>query len=73
MPIDQIAPEALQLPAEDRALLASALWESLGDPNLLSEESDEVAIALAIARDAELESGQVASMSHQELMRCLRQ
>ena len=32
MSIDQIAAEALRLPAKDRALLAESLWESLSAP-----------------------------------------
>jgi hypothetical protein len=56
MSIDQIAPEALRLPAKERALLAASLWESVEDPYLLAADlNDEDAVALAMARDAELE------------------
>jgi putative addiction module component (TIGR02574 family) len=73
MSIDQIAPEALRLPVSERALLAASLWESIEDPYLLAaDRSDEEAIALALARDEELESGAVAPLSHDELMRRLR-
>lgn len=73
MSIDQIAPEALKLPARDRALLAASLWESIEDPfELAVGLNDEEAIALAEARDRELDSGAVASVSHEELMRRLR-
>lgn len=73
MSIDQIAPEALRLPARERALLAASLWESVEDPYALApERSDEDALALALARDAELESGAVAPISHGELMARLR-
>lgn len=36
------------------------------------DQSDEVALALALARDAELESGTVTALSHGELMTRLR-
>jgi len=73
MGIDQIAPEALRLPLKERALLAASLWESIEDPYVrMAEHSDEEAIALAVARDQELESGTVEPLSHSELMRRLR-
>lgn len=72
MSIDQLAPEALRLPERERALLAASLWESIEDPYLLAtDHSDEKAIALACARDEELESGAVVPLSHDELMRRL--
>ncbi len=73
MTVDQIAPEALQLPMKERVLLAASLWESIEDPySLAAGRSDEDAIALALARDAELESGAVAPLSHNDLMKRLR-
>ncbi len=73
MSIDQIAPDALPLPARERALLAASLWESVEDPYALAaDRSDEDALALALARDAELESGAVAPISHSDLMSRLR-
>lgn len=73
MSIDQIAPEALRLPARERALLAASLWESVEDPYVLAADlSDEDALALALARDAELESGAVAPIAHSDLMSRLR-
>ncbi|RYD37966.1 MAG: hypothetical protein EOP87_02490 [Verrucomicrobiaceae bacterium] len=73
MGIDQIAPEALRLPARDRALLAASLWESIGDPFMLADDgSEEEAVALAISRDLELQSGTVAPLTHAELMKRLR-
>jgi putative addiction module component (TIGR02574 family) len=74
MSIDQIAPEALRLPARERALLAASLWESIEDPfELAVGLADEEAISLAEARDRELDSGAVAPISHEELMRRVRQ
>lgn len=73
MSLDEIAPAALRLPAKERALLAASLWESIEDPYALTiDQSDEDAIALALARDAELESGKVTPLSHSELMTRLR-
>ena len=74
MSIDQIAPEALKLPTRERALLAASLWESIEDPFELSFDlDDEASLNLAEKRDHEIESGQVAAVSHQDLMRRLRQ
>ncbi len=73
MSIDQIAPEVLRLPARERALLAASLWESVEDPYALAaDRNDEDALTLALARDAELESGAIAPISHSELMSRLR-
>jgi len=73
MSIDQIAPEALRLPVRERALLAASLWESIDDPfDLAVERSDAEALALAGKRDQEIEAGEVAPLSHGELMRRLR-
>jgi len=73
MTVDSIAPEALKLPLIDRIQLAASLWESIEDPYTLSAEmTDEDAIALALTRDAEVESGEVSALSHAELMARLR-
>jgi len=73
MTIDQIAPEALKLSLPERALLAASLWESIEDPFLIhGGKTDEEALALAIERDAEMESGAVTGISHAELMERLR-
>ena len=73
MTIDRIAPEALKLPLEDRVQLAASLWESIGDPYSLSaDQDDEDAIVLALARDAEIESGEASPLSHSDLMERLR-
>ncbi len=74
MSVDQIAAEALRLSVKDRALLASSLWESLGDPySLASDIGDDEAIQLSILRDGDMEAGTVASLSHSQLMERLRQ
>lgn len=74
MSIDQIAPEALKLPARERALLAASLWESIEDPfELPIDYDDEAALRLAEQRDQEIESGSVKAISHQDMMQRLRQ
>ena len=73
MTIDTIAPEALKLSLEDRVQLAASLWDSIEDPySLAADRSDEDAIVLALARDAEIESGQATPISHPDLMARLR-
>ena len=71
MSIDKIAAEALRLPPNERALLAESLWESLEDP-YQAEMDDGAAIALAVERDRQLESGEVQPLSHADLMARLR-
>ena len=73
MSIDQIAAEALRLPPKERAMLAESLWESLVDPFKVPAESDDSeALALALERDRQLETGEVKALSHEELMSRLR-
>jgi len=72
--IDQIASEALKLPARDRALLAESLWASLSDPNMIeNKQDDSEAVKLAVERDQEMETGDVEPVSHDQLMSRLRQ
>jgi len=74
MNLNQIASEALQLSSYDRATLAETIWESLEDPYVLpSALSDKEAIALAKRRDEEIERGDVIPLSHNELMKRLRE
>ena len=55
-------------------MLAASLWESVGYPFEFSVDlDDEAALKLAEARDQEIESGQVTAISHEKLMRRLRQ
>jgi putative addiction module component (TIGR02574 family) len=73
MSIDEIAPEALKLPARERAMLAASLWESIEDPfEFAVDLDDEAALKLAEERDQEIESGQVTPISHEQLMQRLR-
>jgi hypothetical protein len=69
MCIGQIAPEGLRLPSRERALLAASPWESVEDPHeLAADRSDENAQTLALARDAQVESGAAAPIFHSDLM-----
>ena len=55
MSFDQIAPEALNLPTKERAMLAASLWESIEDPFQFSVDlDDETALRLAEERDQEI-------------------
>lgn len=73
MTMEQLAPEVLKLPIRDRAALAASLWESIEDPYCQTGEmDDEAAFTLAEQRDAEIESGAVVALSHEELMTRLR-
>ena len=73
MSIDQIEAEALRLPPEQRGLLAVSLLESLENLYESPEEMDEsAAIHLALERDRQIESGEVATISHDEMMSRLR-
>lgn len=73
MSLDEIASEALRLPPKQRALLAESLWESLADPNESPADLDEdKALALAMERDRQVESGQAEPVSHSEMMSRLR-
>ena len=73
MSLDQIAPAALSLPLRERAMLATSLWEILDDPFAAADIDESEALALAIERDRQIESGEVVPLSHDELMRRLRQ
>lgn len=73
MTIETIAPEALKLPIRERAMLAASLWESIEDPyELAVERNEEDALALALERDADIESGAVKAVSHADMMQRLR-
>ena len=52
---------------------APSLWESIEEPYIAAVDlTAEDAVSLALARDAELESGTVSPLSHVELMSRLR-
>jgi len=69
MSSEEILAKASLLPPEKRALLAESVWESLEDPfKAPAQMNEEAALALALQRDHELESGQVKPVSHEDLM-----
>jgi putative addiction module component (TIGR02574 family) len=70
--VSKIADSALHLPLEQRAQLAEQLWESLGDPYLTDQRSDDQALTEAKRRDAEIESGLVKPLSHDDVMKAAR-
>lgn len=72
MTLDQLVTEAMRLPANERAILAESLWESLGDP-FAGEGGEEESDRLAQEREREIESGRITAITHDEMMPRLRQ
>lgn len=66
MSFSEVQQEALALSEKERASLAAALLDTLPAPS--TEVSDEE----ALQRDADLESGRVAEVSHDEFVRRVR-
>ena len=66
MKLAEIEQEALALPERERAALAAKLLDTLPPPgtNVTDEEVEE--------RERELDSGQVAAISHEEFVRRVR-
>lgn len=65
--------ELLKLPQDQRVAVAQALWESIDDsakePRI---EDEEEFMEELMRRDAEMESGEVVPMTHEELMTAVR-
>lgn len=69
MSLEQLTTEAMKLGFKERASLAEAIWDSLGESHaFLSDISDEKAVSLALQREAEIDEGKVSALSHAELM-----
>lgn len=68
---EQLERAVLKLPPAERAHLALAAWESLeADPAFAADPAfDPEGIALARARDSEIESGSVTLLTHEEFRR----
>jgi hypothetical protein len=66
----QLEKEVLSLPPEERAHLALAAWESLeADLAFAADRTlDPEGLALALERDAEIESGAAKPLSHSEFI-----
>lgn len=75
-----IAPETqslldrlLALPANERIAVAQAVWDSLEvHERYCGTEDEEAFIEELMRRDAELESGAVTPLTHEELMAAVR-
>ncbi|MDB5986323.1 MAG: hypothetical protein JWR16_1376 [Nevskia sp.] len=67
----QLEKAVLSLPPAEREHLALAAWESLeADPALLADRAiDPDGVALALQRDAGIESGSAEPISHAEFLR----
>lgn len=67
----ELEKEILALPAAEREQLATMVWESLVDDRqgLSDRTIDPEGLELAAQRDAEIESGQVQTISHDEFVR----
>lgn len=75
MSVEELAKQALLLPAEQRYALATRIWDSLEEEFARTEPmSDDVraAAAEAMRRDAELTSGAVEGIPHEEVMAEIR-
>jgi len=68
MTIAQITNEALALPPQERAALAQQLWDSIHDQGAVTGLVDKSARAEIERRDAEMESGSVPGVPHDEAM-----
>jgi Putative addiction module component len=66
--ITQLEGEVPSLPPEERGHLALAAWKNLeADPAFAADRTlDPDGVALALERDAEIESGSAKPLSHSE-------
>jgi putative addiction module component (TIGR02574 family) len=71
---EEFARQLMALPLHERVDLAQALWQSIGDQLVAeSPDTDEAdAVSVALKRDADLDSGQVAGRSHEQVMEAVR-
>ena len=71
---DQLEAQLLSLPPRERERLALAAWESLEQASawLADPQTDREGIAVAQARDAAIEAGQVSPISQEEFRRRTR-
>lgn len=66
--LDSITAQALALPPDERYELAQRLWVSVER----QIDDDEELFAEIARRDAEMEAGNVATYSHEEILRDIR-
>lgn len=62
----ELEKEVLNLPPEEREMMALAVWESIGEASFI----DPKTLKIAHQRDQEIESGAVRAISHEEFMQC---
>jgi hypothetical protein len=65
MSVAKLIDQVMNLPAEDRAELVTAVFDSV---DRLEDTSDGELFDLALERDQEIENGNVRTISHQEFM-----
>ena len=71
--IQSVLDELLKLPLDQRVAIAQALWASIDDSAKQPQIEDEEAFMEELMRrDAEMESGEVTPMTHEELMTAVR-
>ena len=69
----ELTNQALSLPVAERVQLAQKLWESLPEANVsVPPEEETQALELARQRDAELASGKVQGIPHDQVMQNAR-
>jgi putative addiction module component (TIGR02574 family) len=69
----ELTNQALSLPVAERAQLAQKLWESLPDiDEPVSPDEEAQALELARRRDADLASGKVQGIPHDQVMQNAR-
>jgi len=68
MTIGQLTNEALSLPLNDRATLAQQLWDSIHDQGTIDRLVDDKVRAEIERRDAEMETGEVQGIPHDQAM-----
>jgi hypothetical protein len=68
--VDRLEAALLRLPPRDRERMALTAWESLdrAETWLSNPGTDPEGIASAFGRDAEIESGSVTPLSHEEFL-----
>lgn len=67
-----ILKQALELAPDDRLTVAQTLWDSVAPEQQPPISIDEEFIAELERRDAEIESGAVTPLTHEELMASVR-
>lgn len=71
--LDQLTAQALALEPEDRLKLAQRLWDSIvPSAATLPDDIDEELLAEFWRRDAEIETGNAKTFSHEEVMEAAR-